>query len=156
MKILRNLIIILSGMILSCSSVQDRNEVIISTDKLQYSKGERIKIKVINNSDSTIIYAKNIDCGYSFFELNDCIGNNVIYQQLCLWDHYQHQFTELKPNDTLIGYWYQGVYLDYKPQKASSGCYKVFFPYFITNEDKIPSTWNEEKRIVYSNEFELD
>ena len=155
MTILKNLIILLSGLILSCSSVQDKKAVIISTDKLEYSGGEEIKILVINKSDSTIIYARKVQCGASFFELYDCNGNNIIYHNLCMWDDYQHGFTELEPNDTLIGYWNQNIYKDWDFEKAQKGCYKIIVPYFIKHENEKLRTWNDRKSIIYSNEFRL-
>jgi hypothetical protein len=156
MTIIKILIIILSGLILSCLSAQDINAVIISTDKLDYSGDEKIKIFVINKLDSTIIYARNVHCGASFFELNDCNGNNIIYHDLCMWDDYQHGFSELESNDTLIGYWYRTIYKDLDFENAQTGCYKILFPYFIKRENEKLRTWNDRKRIIYSNEFKLN
>lgn len=155
MTIFKCVVIILCGLILSCSSAQDKKAVIISTDKLEYSKGEKIKIFVINKSDSTIIYARNVHCGASFFELNDCNENNIIYHDLCMWDDYQHEFTELDSNDTLIGYWNQNIYKDWDFERAQTGCYKILVPYFIKHKNEKLRTWNDRKRIIYSNEFKL-
>ncbi len=156
MTISKIILLFILGLLMKHGFSQENKEVSILTDKYEYSKGETIKLTVINNLDSTIIYAKSVRCGALFFDLNDCNGNNLIYHDNCLWDDFQHNFTELIPNDTLVGYWDQSIYTSFEYKEAQPGCYKFALPYFINNKKKKMKTWDNKKQEVYSNKFRID
>ena len=145
-------IILLSG--LACSSPSESatkpGQVGVTTDKTQAKPGETIGISVQNNLEAPIWYAKHVDCGLSFWELETCLGAKVDYRMACMWVVPQHDFTMLAPGETLAGEW-NGTTEDREGSKPGKpGCYVITVPYFTSEPEPTGYRWKETVQTAYS------
>jgi hypothetical protein len=134
------------------TKVSDAEGVIVTTDKTEYERGEVIKISVRNNLNVPLWYAQEVECGSSFWSLNDCDNVEVPYHVPCAWVVPQHDFTKLNPGETLEGSWdTKGEGMRFEP--AEPGCYKIVFPYSLEEKKPMSDGWYGDRIEVYSNEF---
>jgi hypothetical protein len=125
---------------------QLEGEVNVIVDENYYSQGTPIKITVTNNHKIPIYLAQKVECGASFFEIKNCMGVPIYYYRSCLWDSYQHQFTKLRPGDSIKGTWTQSEReskYDLKP--VSPGCYKIIFPYSVEEKKATGEGWGDDR-----------
>jgi len=151
---------LLAGFILSSgivfavmeSPIQDSGgEVIITTDKAEYSQGEAVKITVENNISQSIFYERQIGCGLSFWRLETNESGkwqNKQLDEICRWDIAGPLITELKPGDRITNGWN----LKNKDRFIGSGNYRISFNYGLDEKYYWERKDNGQK-IIYSPEF---
>jgi hypothetical protein len=115
-------------------SIEDK--LVVSTDKSEYEPGEVVRIAVSNNLDVPIWYARQLDCGLSFWLLEGCESGQVVQHQVpCMWAEAQHDFTALDPGQTLEGEWPGTLQTlgdaGVVEELAEPGCYRVQFPFSL-------------------------
>lgn len=136
------------------NTTQTKKEVIVTTDKALYSRGEDINIIATNKLNMPIFYAQEVECGASFWTLETCTGREIPYHQTCIWETYQHRFTQLNPREVLIEKWNTTVFdANYQLTNAKPGCYRISFPYTLKEKQPIAESWGNDKLVSYSNSF---
>ena len=125
-------------------------QVSVTTGVTRSRPGERIEISVQNNLDVPIWYAKHVECGLSFWELETCAGAEVDYRMPCEWVVPQHDFTVLDPGETLTGEWDGTVEDREGARPAKAGCYVIAVPYFTSEPEPSGIGWAENVQTVYS------
>ena len=124
--------------------------VSVTTDKPEYRPGETAIISVRNNLDVPIWYARHIYCGMSFWRLETCAAEKVVYSMACEWAIPAHGFTKLEPGETLTDEWKGMTEHQDGFGPADPDCYKIVVPYF-TNESELSDTdWPESEITAYS------
>lgn len=154
------LCLVLSAILLSALGCSGRSEpgaapgqVSVTTDKTRSKPGETIGISVRNNLDAPIWYAKHVECGLWFWELETCTGAKVDYRMPCQWVAPQHDFTALAPGEMLAGEW-SGTVEDREGAKpAKPGCYVIAVPYFTSEPEPTGLHWTETVQTAYSQRF---
>ena len=118
--------------------------VVVTTDGSKYDRGSAVKIWVWNGLDSPIWYARQADCGLSFWLLEDCSGKQITYRMPCQWVVPQHDFTRLPPGETLVDEWNGRVGGPSGSAVADPGCYRVVVPYSTEEIRPQPHEWSAD------------
>ena len=130
-------------------------KLVVTTDRAEYQAGEVVRISVTNTLEVPIWYARQLDCGLSFWLLERCESRqHVHYQVPCVWAEAQHDFTQLDPGQTLVSEWSgtlqtlgDGVVVEELPDP---GCYRVQFPFSL---NPLRVTWGDDRMEVLSEGF---
>lgn len=154
----------------------ESSDVVVSTDKTEYNKGEIIKVTIKNNLATSILYSKDGDRFWDveYFENGEwtnsdhaAIGGGFQLTEEdvgedCYILFYERGFpVELKPGETLSDQWNQKICpyksSPYKPSTvtlAKSGQYRFTFTYGFEISSDDPFRISDPK-IVYSNSFTI-
>ena len=142
---------------LACSgragSAATPGQVSVTTDKTRSRPGETIEMLIQNNLDAPIWYAKHVECGLDFWQLETCAGTQVDYRMPCQWSEPQHDFTTLEPGETLTGEWSGAVEDREGVKPAKPGCYVIAVPYFTSEPEPTGHRWAETVQTAYSRRF---
>ncbi|MBN1618712.1 hypothetical protein JW887_05240 [Candidatus Dojkabacteria bacterium] len=131
--------------------------IVLDLDLNTYSSGYPVNITLTNNLNSSIWYAKHVNCGMSCFEIETCDGHVVRYSAPCDWFLASHDFTELKPGCNFSVYW-DGKVMNKDASAsvwANPGCYRIFIPYVKEDRRAIGEGWGENVERVYSRKFKI-
>jgi hypothetical protein len=132
----------------------DAKAVLVRTDRAEYQQGEVVKLWVKNNLDAPLWYAREAECGLSFWLARDCEKPLPEFEGACLWEMPQHDFRRLDPGQVLQddevgereGEWY-------KLDLSEPGCYVIAFKYSLVEKQALGDGWGADGLEVLSDEF---
>ncbi|MFC1711382.1 hypothetical protein ACFLZ1_02220 [Patescibacteria group bacterium] len=133
-----------------------QEDVTVETDLEVYTLDDEVKIKVTNNLDIPIYYAKRVECGASFWELENCFKIPLQYYRSCLWDSDQYNFTKLRPGESIRDTWTFNIRKDYDLVKTKPGCFRIVFPFSLKDKTAAKEGWEKDRVEVYSPKFNIE
>jgi hypothetical protein len=153
-------------------SVGPSKDVIITTDKTEYERGETIKITVRNGLNKSIWYIDGPIPPLAFWNLERFVSNtwkDIGYEysdQLPVIEEGREvcriflfevlDLAELKPNSEISHEWNQKICLfdrePFEPKLIDKGHYRFTFTYGLGKSSEDPQEI-VDKRTIYSNEF---